>query len=559
MKQRKLVSAALVLLTASVICAEDWPMRLHDMYGTGETPDKLTLPLVKCWEYHTALSQEPIKPLLASPEPHGRQFACRVIAAEGKVFAGLPDHRLICLDAATGRLLWSFMTDGPIRVSPAYHDGVVIVGNDEGKLYGLEAKTGRKLWKFSAAPTERHMIGYGKMISSWPIRAGLAVCDGKVYFAAGIFANDGVFLYCVDAKTGEEVWSNGQRSEDPFSHLSPSLLRMSRTHIAVVNGLAKYALFKTNTGQFVSTPRGNEIYTRGFTLVVDKKPDGEEPMTVLMKGRPKATANNMVVPVRREWTIPPVKAGSVSISGGGKLLASVGRKNYSAEIVGGAVDMAVTDGRLFVGSGKGVIYCFGSQGMGARGVVKEPVSKDPYAGSEHTALIRKAVDAAVSEAIFKDKGCALLLDCLTGQAALEIAKKTDMRVFAVSGDAQAVAAAREKLLQSGLYGSRVALRHCPDGKAPYPPYFADIILSEAAINQWRPARWSRFGRDAPNAQADQRCCDGRLAGKAHGRGRQGLAGGPQAAWCGGDNHRRGLGEDSSAGGSRLWRMDASVR
>ena len=54
----------------------------------------------------------------------------------------------------------------------------------------------------------RMILGNGRMVSKWPARGGPAVADGVVYFAAGIWPADGVYLYALEADTGKEVWSN---------------------------------------------------------------------------------------------------------------------------------------------------------------------------------------------------------------------------------------------------------------------------------------------------------------------------------------------------------------
>jgi len=46
------------------------------------------------------------------------------------------------------------------------------------------------------------------VISRWPARGGPAVADGVVYFAAGIWPSEGIFLHALDAATGKPVWCN---------------------------------------------------------------------------------------------------------------------------------------------------------------------------------------------------------------------------------------------------------------------------------------------------------------------------------------------------------------
>jgi len=48
--------------------------------------------------------------------------------------------------------------------------------------------------------------GNGRIISMWPIRSGLLVDDGILYFAAGLFPNQGTFLSALSAEDGSVKW-----------------------------------------------------------------------------------------------------------------------------------------------------------------------------------------------------------------------------------------------------------------------------------------------------------------------------------------------------------------
>src|SRR5215475_1971995 len=73
-----------------------------------------------------------------------RQFpyysSCSV--ADGRVVVGGRDKMIHCVDAATGKELWTFMTRARVESSPAFADGRIFVGSNDGKLYVLDQKTG---------------------------------------------------------------------------------------------------------------------------------------------------------------------------------------------------------------------------------------------------------------------------------------------------------------------------------------------------------------------------------------------------------------------------------
>jgi outer membrane protein assembly factor BamB len=93
----------------------------------------------------------------------------------GKVIVGGRDKMVHCVDAATGRELWTFMTRARVESSPALADGRVFIGSNDGNLYVLDYKTGAKVWEFKA----------GAPLSASPaIAAGRVVIgseDGRLY------------------------------------------------------------------------------------------------------------------------------------------------------------------------------------------------------------------------------------------------------------------------------------------------------------------------------------------------------------------------------------------
>ena len=118
------------------------------------------------------------------------------------------DDSLIALDTETGELLWRFVADGPVRFAPVAHGDRIYFGADDGHVYCLDVKDGTPLWKFKAVPSDRKVFGNRRLISTWPVRGGPVLHDGRIYFAAGVWSFEGVFVYALDAESGEVVWLN---------------------------------------------------------------------------------------------------------------------------------------------------------------------------------------------------------------------------------------------------------------------------------------------------------------------------------------------------------------
>jgi len=249
----------LAALTGTVATAEDWPMYRHDVARSGITPERVRLPLRECWAFKPHYppapawgdpKPEPVENILELRRVHFDD-AFQVAAVDGAVYFGSSaDHKVYCLEAAGGRVRWTRITGGPVRLAPTVVGGKVFVGSDDGCAYCLDADDGSVEWKFRAAPGDARVLGSGKMISLWPLRTGVLVDDGAAYFAAGIFPAEGVFLYAVDAKTGREIWRNDTCGEDPQSKVSPQgYLLASESTLYAPMGRVSPAAFDRRDGQ----------------------------------------------------------------------------------------------------------------------------------------------------------------------------------------------------------------------------------------------------------------------------------------------------------------------
>ncbi len=188
--------------------ADDWPMWRSTPGRTAASSASLPEELQLLWTRHFA----PRKPTWDDPLNLDLMTYDRVfepIVLDGRLFMGFSDRdKLVAFDTDTGKELWSFFTEGPVRLPPAAWDGHVYFCSDDGFLYCVDAKNGQLEWRFGGAPTAQHAIGNQRLTSAWPARGGPVVRDGRVYFAASIWPFMGTFLYALDASTGEVEWVN---------------------------------------------------------------------------------------------------------------------------------------------------------------------------------------------------------------------------------------------------------------------------------------------------------------------------------------------------------------
>jgi eukaryotic-like serine/threonine-protein kinase len=117
------------------------------------------------------------KKILWRYENQERQFPFYSSAAlaDDKVVLGGRDKLVHCLNAASGKLLWTFATRARVDSSPAIAGGRVYIGSNDGRFYVLDLATGAKQWEFEA----------GAPLSASPAIAGGRVVigsqDGRLY------------------------------------------------------------------------------------------------------------------------------------------------------------------------------------------------------------------------------------------------------------------------------------------------------------------------------------------------------------------------------------------
>jgi outer membrane protein assembly factor BamB len=160
----------------------------------------------------------------------------------GRVIVGADDGRLHALDAASGRMLWTFQADGAIRARATAAAGDIFVQSDGGFLYRLDGTTGAERWRVRVADSaaarlpisdpkgryenrasavtvagDRLYVGTheGRLLALaiaggdrlWEYRAGdsitttPALANGRVY--VGSFDR---FVHAVDASSGALAW-----------------------------------------------------------------------------------------------------------------------------------------------------------------------------------------------------------------------------------------------------------------------------------------------------------------------------------------------------------------
>ncbi|MAG57204.1 MAG: hypothetical protein CMJ83_13000 [Planctomycetes bacterium] len=240
---------------ASDAAAQDWPTYAHDMARTASTPAPLARALVPAWTWTSDIPPQPawggpakwdayskihdLKPRL------GFDAAFHPAIVDGRVYFGSSsDDQLHCLDAKTGKELWSAFADAPIRVGPTVVRGRVLFGSDDGRVYCVAARTGKVHWTRQLAPDDRRIVGNGRMVSVWPVRTGVGTFGELAYACAGLFPAEGSYLCALRIADGSIVW------RQQFQDLPPQgPILVSSTRLYVPTGRGNPVVFERKTGK----------------------------------------------------------------------------------------------------------------------------------------------------------------------------------------------------------------------------------------------------------------------------------------------------------------------
>ena len=145
-----------------------------------------------------------------------------------------------------------------------------------------------------AGPNPRRLLGNERMISRWPARGGPVVIDDTVYYAAGIWPSDGVYLHALKAKTGEVVWTNdtsgsiemGQPHGGAMakSGVAPQgYLAASQERLFVPTGRAVPARVRPGDGRVSVLPSAGESLDRWRASLPCRPIPGQRRLPVLIR------------------------------------------------------------------------------------------------------------------------------------------------------------------------------------------------------------------------------------------------------------------------------------
>ena len=396
-----LIAVLLVYLPSSA-AAEDWPTCLHDICRTGVTSEVLTLPLAELWTYETVRAPEPA--WTESPAVHDyyhgwydlkpRQnfdTSAQIATVGNYVYYGCSKSGAVnCLNASTGKRAWTFFTEGPVRFAPTVANGKVYFGSDDGYVYCVGALDGALIWS-ERVGGEDMIWGNEHMISVWPVRSSVLVDGSDVFWAAGIFPEEGMYLCKRNAADGSGGWT-----------VTPSLppqglLLATSNSLFVTSGKTYPTMYSRTNGAYqgsvqvdtrdggswaLLTPDESDFWT-GPSVENNTRQFGANTRAYIAS---VAAANRLIADaqyvyyntdtkifkINRSdrslvWSIDYVypyaiiKAGNTIFAGGDGEIAAFdgdGTRLWTASVNGKAYGLAAANGNLYASTDTGYIHCF---------------------------------------------------------------------------------------------------------------------------------------------------------------------------------------------------------
>ncbi len=527
-----------IVLVLCIYCEKsqgaDWAMYRNDASRSGYTTEQIPNQFSLRWVFK---SHHPPRPAwIMSQRLEFDTVFQPIIMGETVYWGSSVDDQIYAVDMKTGKIRWTFYTGGPIRFAPAGWKDRLFVVSDDGWLYAVSTENGKLIWKYRGGPNDRKIMGNDRLISRWPARGGAVVLDDTVYFAAGIWQSDGVFIHALDTQTGQPKWSNDKSGglEMPQPHgganaksgvSAQGYLLADSDQLYIPTGRAVPAVFSRKDGKLSyyhlqkNQQRGgsfavlaDQFFYNGGCLFDKKSGDLSSRLgtgaTVSIPGgimraegkslaqyrwvdRTKKDRKGKTVKVRElEKTrlidsdldvLEFLVAGSNAIRGETGRVSAVdysAQRNtwWSHKVEGNAIGLAYGNGRLIVSTDNGFIYCFD----GLEQSETETITQVSYSAASLPNEINQAADEILKKT-GSTEGYCVDLECETGELAIALALKSKLNIYATSSDEKKVAMARKNINAAGLYGSRITVHLVDAAKPIYPQRFANLVVSQHSL------------------------------------------------------------------------------
>lgn len=246
-----------------------------------------------------------------------------VVVGKNKVYVGSNDDKVYAVNLENGTIEWTFTTGGSVRSSPVFYSNYIYIGSNDDNIYAINANTGAKVWSYKTG---------GDVHSSPAASDGMVFVgsgDNKLYYFDADPQDDGVDEGIADPQGAEYdlIWTfqtGGPVDSSPAT-------KADRVWVGSDDGSVYQAYISTGLkswsydvgGKVTSSPAIDDI-------------DGDGKAEVVV-----GSTNNKIYAVKNDGT-----GVDWTFQTDGNVISSP----------------AIADGKVYVGSNDGKIYCIDNTG-----------------------------------------------------------------------------------------------------------------------------------------------------------------------------------------------------
>lgn len=425
-----------------------------------------------------------------------------------RIYAISDDGYLYCLDAKNGKLVWKYnggpsdrlilgndrlISSWPARGAPVIYDDTVYFAASLWPSMGIfihavDAQTGKRIWLNSGTGSTFMIHPHNTPSFGSIVPQGYLAATEKWLIVPGGRSTPAVF----HRKTGELVQFrfDGKRGGDMVQARGDNYFidgarynaqdgrRMAESRPSI---LTDSLAIESRRGRFLATRIEGKLVT---TKTRDRRGNAQ------IKTRFEVPQVwNFIIPNMAPQT-PYLLAGNLLFSAEkGRIAAfdisdATQKKGivspvWTAKVESEVWNMIAADGQLFVVTLAGKIICFGNIDNSTP-AIHHPLSRS---NSNDRRENRRSEEAQeILRLTNQNEGYAIVLGLSDGELvrAFTETDSSNLHLVAVDADRQKVESLRRKwdAIRPGFYGNRVSARVGTPGTSPFPPYMANLIVSE---------------------------------------------------------------------------------
>lgn len=433
------------------------------------------------------------------------------VGEEGKVYFTSDDSHLYCLNAEDGTLLWKvrggptdrailgnerLTSSWPARGAPVLADGTVYFGAGIWPFMGIfihavDAETGEIEWTNSGTGAVYNLHQHGGALAFGGVAPqGYMAVKGDRLVVSGGLSVPAIF----DRGTGEMLFY--EQSNTPAGGKGAGGFDVATVGDLYFNNGRVYSLIDGTIRKSLDAPlpllADDEIISLSKNELVRFSPqlDSKEVEVEDRRGRKRKETRYSLREISKSKL--PAKVDRLLLQAGSRIFVTLedgsiaalevsGKEGALAGVwrqeVPGTVDhLLAADDKLFAVTEEGLLICFGSRSVRPR-QLRLPNERQLRARSGSRDQWTETASSLL-EQTGKTHGVALVWGLESGRLVEELVAQSELHVIALDPDEERVNALRERLDELQVYGQRAhVLASAPD-RYPFPPYLAELVVSE---------------------------------------------------------------------------------